>query len=186
MNATAQLCLSALVLATGSSCASSRWYEHTFVPAPLEVRVETEAVSGAQARVLITILGLERAGEGHPDQALVRMRIENLGTTPVELAPGSLELVSADLVAFGAAVLAPDAIAPIAKDESASYDVAFPLPSGRQPYDLNLSGLNLRWTLIFAGHEVTTGASFQRVHWGWGYGEPQVHVGMGFGYVHCG
>ena len=78
----------------------------------------------------------------------------------------------------------PAAGTPIGPGESAVYDLAFPLPAGKRAYDLNLRGLNLRWTIAFGEHKVRTGVNFQRVDWrGWDEDWPHVHVGVGFGYV---
>jgi len=172
--------LLAALLAAG--CSTSRWYDYRFSPAPLEAQIETEADPQAQVRALVTVRGVSRGRDDDPDAVEVRMRLENLGRVPARLVAESLSLVSADLDTFGPARVRPDAAAPIAPGASATYDLSFPLPAGREPKELNLRGLNLRWATSFEGREVTTGASFQhdvpvRVY----REEPRFHLGVGVG-----
>src|SRR5688572_23091193 len=55
--------LVALILAGLASCTTSRWYPIEYAPAPVEVAVSADAVSGSQARLLASILGVARAHE---------------------------------------------------------------------------------------------------------------------------
>jgi hypothetical protein len=170
-----------------ASCESSRLYEHRFQPAPQEAEVSTQAVEGAQVRALVTVLGIERGKDGAKDQALVRMRLENLGKAPASLDAESLSLVTADLKSFGAATVSPAGTSEIKAGENATFDLAFPLPEGKGPYDLNLSGLNLRFTVAFGEQKVTMGMTFQRTDWRYyDSGYPRVHVGIGYGWYHRG
>lgn len=172
------------------ACTSSRFYDHRFQPAPLEVEVRTQAVAGAQVRSLVTVIGIERAGEGHGARAIVRMRLENLGTAPAKLETESLSLVSADLQVFGPAQVV--SVEPIemmtgkdlGADENATFDLLFPLPEGRRTSEIDFSGLNLRFTLRFGEHAATAGATFRRVEWGyWDPGYPRVSIGVGYGWT---
>ena len=177
---------SALLLLGLGSCTSSRFYEHRFVPAPLEAQVGSQAVEGSQVRSLLTVIGIERAGEGHGPRAVVRMRLENLGTVPAKLDQESLSLVSADLAEFGPVQVVPGDPEPapegeIGAGQTASFDLLFPLPEGKGPAQMDLTGLNLRFTLRFGDQPVTTGATFQRVEW-W-YADPYPHVSIGVGFT---
>lgn len=176
-----------------ASCTTAKFYDHRFQPAPLETQVSTEAVPGAQVRSLVTVIGIERAGDGHAARAVVRMRLENLGTVPVKLETESMSLVTADLQMFGTAmvgVLEPkepseggDELT-VDAGKGAGFDLLFPLPEGRKTTQIDLSGLNLRFSLMFGEHRVTTGASFQRVEWPyWDPYYPRVNVGVGFGWT---
>ena len=110
------------------------------------------------------------------------MRLENMGSTPAQLLTDSFSLYSADLQLFGSAMVVPAQAPPIPSGGSATFDIAFPLPDGRSPDDLNLRGLNMRWTVMFGDRRVTTGASFTRTDWRAPYDDyPRVHVGVGFG-----
>ncbi|MFN0007277.1 MAG: hypothetical protein ACKVXR_05165 [Planctomycetota bacterium] len=180
------LALPAIVLLLGlGSCTSSRFYDHRFQPAPLEVEVGTQAVAGSQVRTLVTVIGIQRAGEGQPASAIVRMRLENLGSAPARLETESMSLVSADLVVFGPAriVSADPAGLPegeIAAGGDGAIDLMFPLPEGRKASEVDLSGLNLRFTLRFGEHGATAGATFRRVEWGyWDPGSPRLSIGVG-------
>ena len=177
-----------LLLVLLGSCASPRFYDQRFQPAPLETEVGTQAVPGSQVRSLLTVIGIERAGEGHGARAVVRIRLENLGTAPTKLETETLSLLSADLVPFGPAELAsseppatPESL--VAPGQSATYDVDFPLPAGQKVSSLDLSGLNLRFTLLFGEHKATAGATFRRVEWVyWDPYYPSVSVGVGYGW----
>ncbi|MFN0244098.1 MAG: hypothetical protein ACKVWV_14500 [Planctomycetota bacterium] len=177
----------ALVVALSSGCASSRWYDYRFAPAPIEVEVAAAAMTGTQVRTLVSVLGIARESAAGRDQAEIRMRLENLGTVPATLVESGLSLVSADLQSFGPGELVQSVDTPSAltvpPGGHAVFDVHFALPGGQKPSKLDLSGLNLRWTLDFAGTSVTTGATFQlqyfEVYDPW---YPRWSVGVG--YVH--
>lgn len=178
--------LAALLLLGLGSCTSPRFYDHRFQPAPLEVEVGTQAVEGSQVRTLVTVIGIERPGKDRGARAIVRMRLENLGSAPAKLDTESLSLVSADLVVFGPAQVA--SVQPaeraggeIGAGQDAVFDLMFPLPEGRRTSEMDLSGLNLRFSLRFGEHVATAGATFQRVEWGyWDPGYPRVSIGVGF------
>lgn len=176
---------SALLLAGLCSCASSPWYEHRFAPAPLETQVATQAVPGALVRALVTVIGIERAKEGVKDHVVVRMRLENLGSVPARLAADSLGLVSADLKPFPPGMARAPEMAEIAPGTDWTVDCAFEFPDGTRPRDFDLSGLNLRFSLMFGDQRVTTGMTFQRVDWDYvNPYYPQMTVGVGFQTCH--
>ena len=179
-----QRAAAACALAALASCTASRWYEHRFQPAPLEVQVSSESVPGTQVRSLVTVMGIERGKDGKPDAAIVRMRLENLGSVPALLDAPSSSLLSADLKAFAAPALATSASTEIPPGGTGEFDLEFPLPEGTRPYQLDLSGLNLRFTLAFLDKRVTTGMTFSRVDWRYYDPGPRVHVGVGMGWYH--
>ncbi len=175
-----------LLLAFCASCQSSRWYEHGFQPAPLEAEVRTEAVQGSQVRALVTVLGIEKGVDGARDRAVVRMRLENIGSAAARLETDSLSFVSADLQPFGPAVVQPPDSKEIPPGGNATFDCGFPLPEGKGPYDLDLSGVNLRFTVAFSDKKVTTGMTFQRTDWRYyDPGYSRIHVGIGMGFYDC-
>jgi len=166
------------------------------MPAPLEVKLEDSVEQDFSGRALVTIVGIRRASRRDrvPCQFEVSMRFENLGKVPFRVEPESLELVTADLESIGGARLAKDSVTEIEPGASTQLDVAFPLPAGRNLRDYDLSGLNLRWSLLFADRRQTVGASFQRYlparyyydyydpfwyPWGW-----HGHVGVRVGHFH--
>jgi hypothetical protein len=163
-----------------SACAMPRWYDYGFSPAPLEAEVATADDPAAELRVLVSILGIARGQDGKADQVEVRMRLENLGTTPVKLLTDSFSLCSADLQLFGTPTVLPADVPILEASRSTVVDLAFPLPPEKHPTDMNLRGLNLRWTVSFGEHHVTTGASFTRSDWRAPYDDyPRVNAGMG-------
>jgi len=164
--------LSTLAAAALASSCGSTWYAHRFVPAPLEAQVGVDGDSSAQARTLVTIRGIRRASAsaGRPAQVEVRLRLENLGSTPAVLDLSDLSLVTSDLESFGPAVVEPPTADPVAAGEYAIWDVSFPLPAGRSLGELDLQGVNLKWSVRFGDVRVTTGATFQRRWPGDGYG----------------
>lgn len=169
----------ALLALCAAGCASSRWYDARYLPAPLEVEVASQAVPGSQVRALVSVLGIAKPDEktGVPKHAEVRLRLENLGTAEARVAEDGFALVSANLVAFGAAKIAPGADLVVPAGETRALDVSFAAPE----QDADWSGLNLRFTLTFDGVRVATGGTFSRavyapvepVHW---------HLGIGYGY----
>jgi hypothetical protein len=182
------LSASALGLALGLSilegCTSSAWYEHRFDPAPIEASVSNEGTPGSQVRALVTVIGIAHGKEGHPDAAVIRVRLENLGTVPAKFDPEGASLLTADLKAFGPAQAPPTAGQEIAPNGTGEYDLAFPTPEGKRPADLDLSGLNFRFALLFDGKRVVTGMTFQRTDWRYYDSYPHVQVGVGVGWYH--
>lgn len=171
------LCVSGLIL---TGCASSPWRPYRYQPAPLEARLDGTGDPNAVARVLVSVLGLEKEGGA----AHVRVRVENLGARPVRLVPESLTLVSADLAPFQTPRVEPTP-APIEAGGNGTYEAVFAPPTGKRIEELDLHGLNLRSTLDFDGIRVTAGATFTREEpIPWDY-DPYPRVHFGFGFVHC-
>ena len=179
---THRLLIACSLLTMLSACSSSRWYDYRFSPAPLEAQVTTVADPEAQVRALVTVVGVSRGRDGKRDAVEIRMRLENLGRRTVSLVEPSVSLVTADLEGFERPEIAGEEPSTIPPDGSRTIDLVFPLPKGKKPGELNLRGLNLRWTLSFEGRDVTTSATFQRdvpvrVY----EPEPRVHIGVGVG-----
>jgi hypothetical protein len=168
-----------LVALAASSCSTSRWYDVRYQPAPLEVEVAAQAVSGSQVRALVSILGVARESEseGRPRQVEMRMRFENLGSVEARVVEDGFSLVSADLVSFERVVLAPNADRSVPAGQTRTLDVAFPAPAR----DVDWSGLNLRFTLSFADTRVTTGGTFNHIVYA-PYDPVHWHVGVGYGF----
>lgn len=185
MRALRSLSLAAAALCLGNlaSCSSSPWYDHRFVPAPIETAISADGTAGAQVRALVTVIGLQHGQEGKPDRAIIRVRIENIGTVPATFVPEAASLLTADLNAFGPAEpAAPGTPNEIPAGANGQYELGFALPGGKKPRELDLSGLNLRLTVAFGDKRVTTGMTFQRTDWG-PYDTSPVHVGIGVGWT---
>jgi len=182
------LSASALAFALGLSilagCSSSGWYEHRFDPAPIEVSVSNEGTPGSQIRALVTVIGIAHGKEGHPDAAVIRVRLENLGSAEAKFDAPSSSLLTADLKALGPPQAPPTAGQEIAPGGTGEYDLAFPTPEGKRPADLDLSGLNFRFAILFGEKKVVTGMTFQRTDWRYYDSYPHVQVGVGVGFSH--
>jgi hypothetical protein len=151
----------ALLLFGLSSC--STYYDHTFLPAPLEVQVGVEGDPASQARTLLRVVGIRKPSKqtGRPAQVEVRLRIENLGENPALLDVDSVSLVTADLRTIGVPEMSP-APAPVPRGAFAVYDIVFRMPPGARPKDYDLAGLNIGYTIEFGEQRVTTGVTFER------------------------
>jgi hypothetical protein len=168
------------LLALLAGCRST-WYDVRFVPAPLEVRVTAEGEPQAQARALLSVRGIRRAKDGQPAKVEMKLRVENMGASDVQLDPASLELLAADLVPFGEPRVFPPP-EPIPPGSDAVYEIAFPVPGGRQVDDYDLRGLNLKWDLRFGDRAATTSVIFERFTTPYEYPRTQVGLGLGFGF----
>lgn len=184
MNSAVRRCVIVVSLTALASCSTSRWYDYRFTPAPLEVQLQTSEDPNAEARGLVTVLGVARARDGEPDAVEMRLRLENLGTTPANLLEQSFRLVSADLQSFGPPEVRPPGDHRLQAGENVIVDVRFPLPKGKRPGDFNLSGLNSSWTVAFGERRITTSASFVRSDVGVYdpyYPRTQFGIGIGIG-----
>ena len=168
---------SILIALATASCTTSRWYDVRYQPAPLEAEVSAQAVPGSQVRALVSVLGVARADEkeGRPRQVEMRLRFENLGTVEAKVVEDGFSLVSADLVSFARAALAPNSDLTVPAGQTRTVDVAFAAPER----DVDWSGLNLRFTLSFADVRVTTGGTFHHIVYA-PYDPVQWHVGVGY------
>jgi len=166
-------------LMTAGGCAA---YEpHLYQPRPLEVALRPDA-DGDKARMLVSITGIRRADPKAdlPRSVEVRLRIDNRGDKPVNIKPADLELFSANLKQFPDAALEPAGPIQVAPDQTADTLARFPFPDAN---DLDLDGLNLRWTASVGDEQVTHSATFARRD-GQYEREPRFHIGVGTGIYH--
>ncbi len=175
------LSLAALLL-LGPGCASySSW---RFGPSPQDHEILVGDPAILVVRAQVAVRGLEEVSD---DAFGMRfgLRVQNQTAQTIELASDACELVDADLRSFGRASVVretPGKGLSIGAKETAVFDVAFPLPSGVSPDDLDLSGLSLRFGVIHEGRTLTANAYFERLSssdsGGWG-----TSVGFGVGFV---
>ena len=170
------------LIASLESCSTSPWYDHRFEPAPIEAAISNEGTPGSQVRALVTVIGIERGKDGKPDHTVIRVRLENIGTARATFDPALASLLTADLKPFGPVAAMPPGPGEIAPGAAGQHDLAFPLPDGRKPRDLDLSGLNFRFTVSFEDKKVTTGMTFVRTDWRYYDPYPHVQVGVGVGF----
>jgi hypothetical protein len=144
----------------GCSVYNSRY---VYAPRPVEVEsVKPGADDAEPARTLVTVVGVRRDDEESqlPASVEVRLRVENTSPFPVAFDPGTLALFSAGLDRFPDPIVRPEGSVALEPAGSAIVEAFFPLPDGQRPSDLDLSGLNVQWTLEVGGHAVTSSASF--------------------------
>ena len=178
-----------LTIALTALASCTTYYDVRFVPAPLETRIDDTGDANSIARVLVSITGVRKADDANhqPARVEMRMRIENLGTTPLEIEPDSFELVAANIVNFGRGEIAPLPQGPLATGASSEFDLRFPIAPGRTLEHYDFEGLNLRWAVRFGDRRVITGVSFQRApqpyYYGYGGpgGYPCWHAGVAVG-----
>ncbi len=178
-----------------SGCASYRAW--TFGPSPQDHEFAVGSPELLVARIQVAALGLADVPDsGDPARVEMRfrLRVANATAEPIELASDACDLVDGDLRAFGTAtILAQSGPAEltVAPKEARVFELAFALPADKEPKDLDLSGIVLRFGVLHEGRVREASAHFERLHpgarphdpwydpwWGW-------RVGFGFGYVHC-
>jgi len=169
---TVLVALAALLL---PACRSAGYYG-LWQPKPLELTVR-EADGTPAALFSAAVLG-RWYGEPDDGEVHVRVRLENLGSVPLQLPLERVELLSGDLQPFSAARLVSGQLGDLEPGAIRSVDVGFSPPAE----DPDLRGLQLRWVLLVGGHELPGSATFQRVDpMYYNYYYP-VHVGVGWGY----
>ncbi len=159
-------------------------YDHryVFLPGPIDVEAAVPGVEGVEpARTLVSVVGVRKADPkaGLPESVEVRLRVENTSPVDIRFDPASLQLVSAGLERFPDPIVQPMRGVTLAPGESAQVDAWFPFRADERPTEMDLSGLNLRWTIVIEGQRVTSSASFQRRPDAY-YDRYQHRVGVGF------
>ena len=139
---------------------------YAYEPHPADVTAARPGDSDAEpVRTLVSILGVNRCAENesHDRSALmIRLRVENTSSFPVTFDPGSLVLFSGGLEKFPPPTVEPDGPVEVAPGGSMVVDARFPFPGDGTPEGTDMSGLNLRWTVVIDGQPVTSSASFIR------------------------
>jgi hypothetical protein len=167
------------VILGGCSVYNARY---VYEPRPIDIQSAKAGADEAEpARTLVTVVGVRREDPKAqlPACVEVRLRMENTSPFPVAFDPGSLALFSAGLERFPDPIVRPEGSIAVAPAGSAVIEAFFPFPDGRDPDDLDLSGLNLRWTLEVGGHAVTSSASFVCLPTAY-YGRYHYRVGVGY------
>lgn len=184
--------IAAAALTLLASCTST-WYGARFVPSPLEVGVTAAGEPRAEARALLSVRGVRRAQGDTPAEVEVHVRLENVGDVPLVLDPEGFDLVTSDLISFRAPLVEPPAGAEVAPGAQELWVLRFPVPEEREVDDLDWSGLNVRFRVVFGERAVVTGVTFDRLDvpnggyyydpwWGpYPYSRARWNVGVGVG-----
>ena len=180
---TARIGSMSLVLAVavvgGCSVYDSRF---AFDPSPVDVPASRPGSLDAEpVRTLVTVLGVRRADDRSvlPAGVEVRLRVDNTSPYDVMFDPATLVLFSAGLERFADPIAIPAEPMNLAPGGSGMIDACFPFPETGTPDDMNLSGLNIRWTLVIDGEAVTSSATFLRLPTGY-YDRYPHRIGVGY------
>ena len=165
-------------LAGGCSVYDSRYF---FDPAPADVASARPGAEEAPARTLVSVLGVRRPDKESdlPAGVEVRLRVDNTSPYRVLFDSSTLVLFSAGLDRFPDPIRHPADPVDLGPGDSAVVDASFPFPDGRTPSDMDLSGLNVRWTLVIDGQPVTSSTGFSRQPTGY-YDRHRHRVGVGY------
>jgi len=158
------LALLALAVLPLAACQATR-VPYRFTPSPLEVLVQEAPDQPILARVLVGIPGAEREGgrsDGHPE-LLVRVRVENKGTSTLSLDPGACVLLGSDLARFGDP--RPERPGPLTVEQGGSEALLlrFPFPMDGDLEAPLLNGVNLQFELEVDGRAVEASVTLERV-----------------------
>ena len=114
-----------------------------------------------------------------PPGVEVRLRVDNTSPYQVTFDPAMLVLFSAGLERFAEPIARPAEPIDLAPGGSGMIDASFPFPETGTPEDMDLSGLNVRWTLVIDGESVTSSATFLRLPTGY-YDRYPHRIGVGY------
>lgn len=153
--------LLALCAAVLASCESLSDYR--FGPSPQTHELALQGRDTPIATAQISARGILN-NDGRGLEMRFRFRVTNPGETPLEIRPGSFELVDGALRAFGPAALVghpPGEALVLGPHETTVFDVSFPFPEGAGLHDMDLTGLGLRWGVVSDGKERLANARFE-------------------------
>lgn len=166
------LVLLGLLLLCGQSACSTYLYGYDYAPRPHEtqLRVRSPATAAPDtdqekllARVLTSVIGIQRASKetDNEERVHVRFLIENLTDQPMTLDTDQCQLATADLRICLSPIVEPSANPEIAPGAIQEVNLFYSLPAGLS--ELNLGGLNLKWTVTLNGNEITRSSTFERL-----------------------
>ncbi len=148
------------LLAVLAAACSTYDLRYRYQPRPQEV--EVQAADRTAARVLVSVLGIRKAGiEDLPAGAELRILVENPGPEPLRPAWTEARLLAADLEAFDAPRLLEGGGEVPPRSETLAR-LLFPFLPGLERSDLDLDGLHLRLPLEAGGEEILATATFTR------------------------
>lgn len=153
---------------------------------PVEVPVAVPGSDGARVRTLVSVMGVHNADKhaGIPRSVEVRLRIENTSPARVSFNPRSMVLLSAGLVQFPDPILRPPGDRGLDPGQSAMIQAFFPLGEWETSERVDLSGLNLQWTLEIDDRTLTQSASFIRLPTAY-YDRYPNRIGVGYWRYDC-
>jgi hypothetical protein len=174
--------VAASILLLGGCAAGPYHAEYRFEPHPAQVEMVMPGDDGS-ARVLASVIGLRRGGDGAPPSIEIRWRLDNRTPAAVEVDAAALELVAGDLAPFGEPATDPPGAFTLAPGQSVTVQARFPLPRSTAAPDL--SGLGLSWTVRARGGAMRGSQTFSRVRppppaWSHWHRHGHLHIGGGY------
>jgi hypothetical protein len=111
-----------------------------------------------------TVVGINGPDDrsGRLPTVATRLRLHNNGPETVTFDPHSISLSTSDLVPFPAPILNTTSLLTIAPGDTAMISADFPFPDGRTPAQLDLSSLQLRWSVRTGTGTAEQTLNFQR------------------------
>jgi hypothetical protein len=162
--------LSVLVMLAGEAGCSVYYTDYDYSPRPHETQLlaRSEGNDGkggrdsVLARVLTTVIGVQRPSDATGDRPRVHMRIliENLTDQPMTLDATQCQLTTADLQAL-TPIVEPSPTPDIPPHGRGQANLYYPLSGSVD--EVNLGGLNFRWSVKVNGLEVTRSSTFERI-----------------------
>jgi hypothetical protein len=182
----------ALVLLAGLSACSTYYPHYDYTPRPHETQLHARPELGDQpseydrllARVLTTVIGVQRASDatGNKPRVHLRVLIENHSDQSITLNTSQCQLTTADLLSL-TPIAEPGPDPMIVAGATQEVNLYYPLDGN--PDDVNLSGLNLKWSVKIDGNDVVSSSSFGRIEYYDTYydGYPWFGVGAGVAFT---
>jgi hypothetical protein len=146
-------------------CQTSSTRAFTFLPRPQSVLVAGPPEVGTIGRAVIVVIGSLKAdaSTGMPESMHVRLVLENRAQRAIAFVPGQFRLRGSDLIPFGEPRLVPPEPPEVLPGAETTVDVYFPVPEGRRLSNLDLSGLDLRFSVAHESSVTDVTASFERI-----------------------
>ena len=140
--------------------------DYFYLPHPGVAEVAgTQPSQGAVVTTSATIAGVTWPDDQQhlPGQVQARLRVHNNDSRAITFDPHSISLTTADMVQFPAPMLNVSGLLTIGAGETVVVNADFPLPGGRTPDQMDLSSLQLRWSVgTNGGSNAEQMLSFQR------------------------
>lgn len=130
-------------------------------PALSEVDIPRDHQVEVQMLVSLVSVGADEE-QGLPAGIEARIRLENHADVAARIAPGSLELVGANLESFPAPRVSPADGVDVDPGGRAILTARFPYPPGEDGDSSNVASVNLRWRVDLGGKTYAHGLTFHR------------------------
>jgi hypothetical protein len=172
------------LVALAGGCARTYHWAYQYEPRPVTLSITSAPASESQPVLLTaTVIGVRTpSAKEQPATVEVRMRLENQSSATASAIGGPMELRSADLKTFGAAVFSPAEALQVRPGEASQFTAYFPLSTGKVPGGHDLEGLSLQWTVGLADARFTRTFTFSRRPPRGYYDDPGPRFGFGVHY----